>query len=372
MISRRDLERLAALEIDEGILSAYITIDPALAYDRGQALSRFKESVTRFARASENRKWLPVLEREKPKLLDYLETWPAEGRGVAIFSSEAAGIWEVHLLDVLVPSYLVVDRRPHVEILAHVLDEHPAIAAALIDGDDARIYLIEQGATAGAGRVQSYVPNRHDQGGWAQARYQRHVEFHGDRHRRKVVEELQKLYYTQPFDRLALVAVSEVATEVSAILPDPLKRLLMPPLTADFKQEGDSAILDRVRDLRMEEERRSEESLLKEIEDKTAAGGLGALGVDEVLRAVFEGRVHVLALAAGLKREGWQCRDCDYFSAERFDRCPACGGDVEQLPDVVEHALEAALRSGAKVEVVFGAARDALLAHGGLGAVLRY
>ena len=42
MVSRREVEPLARLTSDEGILTAYIRIAPRLAYDAGQPVAKLK------------------------------------------------------------------------------------------------------------------------------------------------------------------------------------------------------------------------------------------------------------------------------------------------------------------------------------------
>ena len=42
MISRQDLERLAKVKSDHGILSAYVRLDPRLRFVRRQAVAQFK------------------------------------------------------------------------------------------------------------------------------------------------------------------------------------------------------------------------------------------------------------------------------------------------------------------------------------------
>jgi peptide subunit release factor 1 (eRF1) len=55
-----------------------------------------------------------------------------------------------------------------------------------------------------------------------------------------------------------------------------------------------------------------------------------------------------------------------------LESCPVCKGTTERLADVVEYAAEQAYLSGADVNTVLGAAKDALVARGGIGATLRY
>lgn len=372
MISRKEVERLATLHSEEGILSAYIKVDPRLRYEPSQPAVKFKGALKRFARRAKDERWLAVAEREKDRVLSFLEGWDASGRGLAIFSCEPANIWEVVHLGVLVPSWVSVDTTTNTALLVQVLDEYPRFVVAVVQRDNASIYIAEQRAVGEAAEVQSHVPGQHAKGGWAQARFQRHIEFHVERHLNKVIEELHQLYYDRPFNRLAVGGTEETVNELVKMLPEPLSRRVIGTFSVDFKHQTEDEVLEQARELLHEDERRSERQLVEQLVDAAESGGRGVVGIDDTVRAVFEGRVHVLAVAEGITKEGSACQNCDYIAAGDFGRCPACGEEAEKIPDIVERAVEGAYLTGAHVETVFGEAREWLLARGGLGAVLRY
>lgn len=372
MISHKELKRLANLRSDEGILSVYLKIDPRLGYDRGQAVAKFKGALSRFQRTAADDDQLAVAEREKDRVLSFLEQGPPSGRGLAIFSSQPSDIWEVVSLDVMVPTSVSVDTTTHTSLLMQVLDEHPRFVVAVVQRDHAAIYTSQQRTADEVAEIESAVPGRHAQGGWAQARFQRHIEFHVERHLKKVVDEIEELFYERPFNRLVVGGSEEAVNELIGMLPDPLSRRVIGTFPVDLKHQTEEEVLDQARQVLREEERRSEKDLIKQIVSSAESGGRGAAGIEPTISAVREGRVHVLAVADGVTTGGFACQRCDYLSAQEFARCPVCGGDGEPIPDVIERAMEKAYSTGARVEIVFGEAREWLLARGGLGAVLRY
>jgi peptide chain release factor subunit 1 len=372
MISRKQVERLATLHSDEGILSAYIKIDPRLRYEPRQPAVKFKGALKRFARRAKDERWLAAAEREKERVLNFLEEWEATGRGLAIFSCQPANIWEVVQLGVPVPSIVSVDGTTNTGLLVQVLDEYPRFVVAIVQRDNASIYIAEQRTTDEAAAIQSNVPGQHDKGGWAQARFQRHIEFHVERHLNKVIEELHQLYYDRPFNRLAVGGTEETANELVKMLPEPLSRRVIGTFSVDFKHQNEDEILEQARELLREDERRSERRLVEQLVSAAESGGRAVVGIDETVRAVLAGRVHVLVVAEGVAKEGAACQSCDYFAAGHFKRCPACGEEAEAIPDIVERVVEGAYLTGARVETVFGEAREWLLARGGMGALLRY
>jgi peptide chain release factor subunit 1 len=371
-ITRQEIERLAQLRAEAGILSASIKIDPRLGYERNQPDQKFKGAYSRFLRTADEVA-RGVAERERDRVLEFLRGWQPRGRGLVIYSSTPAGIWEVHPLRVMVPTWVSVANTPDTAFLARVLNEYPRMAVVMLDGGDARIYLAEQGSDREVDELDVELPNRHDQGGWSQARYARHVEFHRSAHLREVADRLQDVYYERPFDRLVLVGVDEPVKEFESLLADPIRRRLIGHINVDFKQENDDQIIERVQELNREHERKAEEELVTRIQGFADAGGRGTLGLDDTLMAIVEGRAQEVAIAEGMTQDGSVCLNCDYLSAHKFERCPVCSSsEVEDLPDIVERAIECAHIKGATVNEVFGGGRESLLARGGIGAVLRY
>jgi len=119
-------------------------------------------------------------------------------------------------------------------------------------------------------------------------------------------------------------------------------------------------------------ERREEEALLLKISELADAGGQAVLGVEATLSAIGEGRVHELAVAEGISSSGRECGNCGHLDASDIDLCPRCGTTIDQVDDIVERATEKVYALGGRVEVMFGDARESLIARGGLGALLRY
>jgi peptide chain release factor subunit 1 len=272
-----------------------------------------------------------------------------------------------------VPSYVTVANEPNTQFLIRILDEMPMMAALLLDGGDARLYLGEQGAAVEASRHSEELPSRHAQGGWSQARFQRHVDFHHSKVLREMADQVTSLFYKKAFGRLVLVGVDSATKELEGMLSDPVRQRVIGHLPADFKGENDSHILERAGELAQDQERSGEVALVSEIANNAGVHGKGVLGFDDTLLALIEGNVDTLVVADGLTSEGSLCLNCDYFSAQKFSQCPNCSSaQCEDLNDVAEHAIEYAYLKSSQVNVVFGAASEMLQTRGGIGALLRY
>lgn len=373
MITRQELAGLAALRHEEGIVSAFVAYRARLMHQRSHPATGFKSAAKRFLQKSSDARWKAALEREEGRVLAALDQRKPEGRGIVFFACEPAGLWEVRTLAVPIPTFVTVETTPHTALLAQILDEFPRFAVVLVQKDRARLYLSEQADASEVGEIASEVEGVHSQGGWSQARFQRHIEEQVHDHFKKILEELTRLDRETPFKRLVVGGPEQPVSDFLKVLPAPLAQRVIGTFTVDLKHEGDDEILASARRVLEEDERRSESEMVRQLLDAAHSGGAGVIGLEGTVSALLEGRVRTMLVAGGNAKDGAVCPHCDYFEARLFRRCPLCGAEADEAPDVVELAMERAILSGAHVEALFGEAKDALLEQGhGVGALLRY
>jgi peptide chain release factor subunit 1 len=373
MIKYEQLKQLEQIRGEEGIVSLYLKVEPRLMFEEAQPLIKFKEACKHFISPGQDPGKLKALEREKHRILDYLQSWIVRGRGLVIFACQPIGLFEIIHLDVPIPTCLEVDPTPKISILFQVLAEYPPFVVALVQKDRASIYVAEQRHCDKKTEIESEVHGWHSQGGWSQSRFQRHIDSQVNAHLRKVVDDLERMYYaTFSFGALAIGGTDETTKELIKLLPDPLVRRVIGVFAIDSKHETEEEMLNKAQGLFEEHERQCEKELVDRIVNESRSGGHGVLGIDATIPTLLQGRVQKLVIADGTTQEGSVCQKCDYLSICTFDRCPKCGGALDQTADIVDHAVERAYLSGAHVETVFGDAGRSLLAEGGIGALLRY
>jgi peptide chain release factor subunit 1 len=371
MISHKEIERLANLKSDQGILTAYLRIDPRLRFVRQQAAAQFKGALKAAQRRIQGGRWKDALERESAHVLNFLANREPAGRGMVIFSCRPEGLWENLQLEVPLPSVVDVDTTTKTGILAETLEALPRFVVAVLQRNKARIYIAEQGRSQQQLQIATEVPGQHDQGGWSQMRFQRHIDFHVAEHLKTVADELKKLAEARPF-KLALGGTEETVDEMLKTLSEPIARSVIGRFPVDYKHDSEQQILQRAELLLQKQEQFEESQLVDQLFDAAKSQMQGVLGVEPTLSALIEEKVRTLLLVDGLAVEGSVCTRCDYFSAHQFTACPLCGANAERR-DITDRAVEKAILTGAAAEVVSSSeTRDRLLAEGGLGALLRY
>jgi peptide chain release factor subunit 1 len=252
-----------------------------------------------------------------------------------------------------------------------VADEQGRYCVVFVNKDESRLLMISMGNVEEDRSISDEVPGRHDQGGWSQARYQRHHDFHVVEHLKRTLTALNDYLKSRPFQRLIVAGPEEVAAEFTSLLPTPLMDRLVatvPSPARVSREEMMEAIMPAIEGF----ERSEEEALIHRVSELADAGGNAVLGMETTLRAVGDGRVHELALAEGISAAGQECLGCGYLDAENLADCPRCGSRLERVEDIVERAAESVYAQGGRVEVLFGEARESLIARGGLGALLRF
>ncbi len=290
-------------------------------------------------------------------------------RGLALFSSSGAGLWEDVSLPQPVRDGIEIGTRPRLLPLEALLERFETFCTVVADRERARILYAAAGRIEEVTQVVGDVPGWHDQGGWSQARFQRHIRDHAQRHLRRVSEMLLSLARRRPFDRLILAGADELVAELERELHDYVRRKVVERTTMPITVTAAEVLEHCLRvEVRLEADREAEavDRLSHEVR---AATGRVVSGLKDTLAALEAGRVEVLVVAYDLRQEGVRCDACGHLDTEG-ERCAVCGGRLAREDQLVEHAVESALRQRCRVETVAGAPR--LHEIGGIGALLRF
>lgn len=355
---------------EDGVLSVYLDVNPAHMEREGfeaTLLDLWKPLRQQVKNtAAETR-----VEEEIARVNEYVRSWDEPpGRSVAMFSCAPLDAFLPVALEVPVTDGAHFGPRPYLVPLIGALDEYERYCVALVDKERARIFTVWLGEIRDRIEIEDVVPGRSAAGGWSQARYARHREWHVHEHMRHVAERLWSLDRRVRFHRLIVGGPDEALVALKEALP----RSLAGKVVGEFAGEmfaTDAEIVARVKDIETQIERAGERSLVEEILERAPKGELAALGWDDTLTALVEGRVHRLALVEGLTAEGFECPEGHAIVRERAGRCPYCGAEMRPTPDLAARAVRLALATGARIEFVRGDAAELLRPHGA-GAILRY
>lgn len=291
------------------------------------------------------------VERDAERFLAFVrELERGSTRGVALFSASADGLWEEVLVPRPLSDLVTVAPQPYLLPLEALLETYESFCTVLVDREKARVFFASVGRIEEETDVFDEVPGQHDQGGWSQARFQRHIEVHVQDHLRRVADLLLRYSERRPFDHLIIAGPEELLPHFERELHDYLRRRIAARVTLPMAATVDE-VLERSLQVEEELEARREREILEQVRAQAAAGQSAVLGLEAVLEALNRGRVGTLVVPFGLTREGVRCPRCGWLDV-RGELCAGCRAKVETVPDVVDAAVATALRQGARVETL--------------------
>ena len=290
-------------------------------------------------------------------------------RGLAMFSCEAHGLWEVIPLPVPVRSQLVINHTPYVAQLESVIDEYKPFGLLLADKQRARMFVFELGELADKSELFEQLPRHDDDGGvWRKDHVSQHSAEMAHQHLRHAADVAFHVFQQQDFDRLIIGAPDELANELEGDLHPYLRERVVARITVPIGASDDD-IRQAALEVEARVERQKEAEVVERLRSAVGSGRRGVAGLGPVLQALVERRVDWLLVSQGFEAPGWRCDACDYIGTVGR-RCPVCQAEMHQVDDVVEEAIEEALRQSCRVEIcVDNADLDVL---GRIGALLRY
>jgi peptide subunit release factor 1 (eRF1) len=370
-----DALRLLASHHDEnGVLSVYLDIDPALAGREGYEailIGLWKPVASRLQDAG----LLGRLEYEIAGVTDEVRSWAQPpGRSVAMFFGSASGLRAVIPLRFPMRSMARFEPRPVLAPLIAALDEHRRYGVVMFDKAHARLITVFLGAVEEEITLQADIVARTDVGGWGgylQSRYARHREHHLAAHARRTIEHLWAIDRSRPMHGVILSGPEEPLAVLRRMLPKALARSVVATVSLDMSMPVDQ-VLERVTDIDAAARLHEDEGTVARIaEEASVPGGLATVGWDDTLQALGEGRVHMVVLPQGAKAAGVECPQEHFLAVSPIERCPLCGERLLVSEDVVETAIRAAMHTDALVHFVAGPP-GGLLGRYGVVALLRF
>ena len=242
-----------------------------------------------------------MLERDMERIAAYLEgEVRPSANSIAIFACDAAELFEAVQLDAPVKDHwLYVGDQPHLYPLARVLARYPRYAVVLADTNRTRILVVAHGEVAQDTPVEGVKTRRTTQGGWSQARYQRHVENYHLHHIKDVIERLEKIVQQEGVERIVISGDPVVIPLVREQMPKPLAEKVIDEISLD-SEAPQADVLSATMESLKDAESKSDREKVDAVVGAYRAGGLGVVGPDATLLAMTNGQVDELLIAASL------------------------------------------------------------------------
>jgi peptide chain release factor subunit 1 len=371
------LRELAEFRAEKGCaISLYLDLDPHIVPTAGDADARVSSLLAEGERhAGADGRGLThdqrvALKADFDRIREYFESeFDRDGaRGLAIFSAGLDNVWRPRALIDSVPDKVHVGREFHVAPLVPLVGRGEGAIVAVVSRERGDLLRLSSGRLGEIADRTVDVPGQHDQGGWSQSRFQRHIEKLVGEHLREVAEELDRRIRGMSSPKVIVVCSDDTRAEFEELLSKETKGAIVGWSNAEAHAspadllELASPILEKAR-------ARDEGEVVERWREEAGRGGRAASGWSETLEAASDERIDVLLYAENVDREAWQCPACGRLSADG-GQCPLDGTGMEQRDDGLDLAVHQTVAHGGTVWAIT-AHRD-LDPTEGIGALLRY
>lgn len=271
-------------------------------------------------------------------------------RGLVIYSCGAEGLWEMIPMRVPIENRLFVDFKPQVAPLMEVLSSYQRICVLVTDQKTARILKVHAGEIAEQPGIMDAVLKHHTQGGWEQTKLQRRHDKQVREHLKHAADATLDYFKQEHFDRIAIGISDELWPELEKVLHPYLRERLEGRFSLDIDATTDE-VMAKVTLMEETHRNKDRESMLESLGPELDAGKVFVGGLDDVLQMLNQRRVDLLLVEEGYHTAGRHCPACNTLEhGEKI--CPTCGQSVDQVKDVVEAAMELAVRQDALVKTI--------------------
>jgi peptide chain release factor subunit 1 len=371
-VTRETLRDLAAFRDPTGCaVSIYVDLDPSSVPTIPDMQTKFSALLAEAEKEAEGRS----ASREcRLALRDALARirafWNGElerdgAHGFAIFAAGGDGYFRALPLAAPVGDSVEISPTLHLEPLAGVVEREQALVA-VVSRERGTLYELDAGGLREVADESEEQPGQHDQGGWSQARYQRHIDHLVHRHLKTVGGELDRRLRGRGV-RLVIVGPEEMRGEFEGALASETRAAILGWTTVEA-HAGPPAVLAAVRPLLDEARARASANVLARWQEEHGRGGRATGGWTETLRAASDARVDALLLSEGANRRVWQCPRCGRASTGG-GACPLDGTALEERADGADVAIHQVLvNAGDLVRV----GRGPLDGVDGIAALLRF
>ena len=379
--TNKQLDRLARERSGSPVVTLYLKLEPR-DRERGKFLIKLKNRIKAAERAVEkmdfDRTERDAIAADLKRVQDHL-VHPGQlphGQGLAIFASKQRKLWEVVQLPVVHRSRLTVSRAPLVRELAGIEDEVGKLLVGVVDRTHARFFRVTafDAVQLGAelvteGNEERPRLGRRQGAGMGEHTYHNRIRNAQQRHLEAAAARLFDLSRREAYQGVILLGPGSTPEQVAAFLHQYVFERLLGVGTLGPKDASTSMVWEAALEVRANFEREREAAVIAEMKEGVARGW-AVNGVADTLTALAHGKVRTLLVHGETTRAGFRLRGSGRLVVPGENAAWKGEGDPEPVTDVIDEALEEALRQQLDINVLYDPA--AQKAVDGLGALLRF
>jgi peptide subunit release factor 1 (eRF1) len=353
------------------VLSLYLQLDPGRRAG-GAWQSGFASLATAALKRTSNRREREAMKDEFDRIESVLHgELPTLGRGVVFFVCRPMGLWRQIAVSVPLPDGLYFGARPHIRPLVRTRDEHDRFVLLLLSQERSRFFISQIGQVEEVFQVRGQSIRR--------VLADRTARTSRDGLATDATESEARLFahvaelVVKQFEGRYLLVSGPPALRAAFLenLSKEMRHCVSGTFAVDI-HAGPSEVAAAAESAQRAIEEREEITTLTRMIEAGPQGS--AWGESLTLAALRDRRVMTLVVDDIFAKPGARCGNCGGLWDTISDNCPACGSNaLEAVEDIVEVAIEEALKQRSALELVRSdPARRLMSDRGVMAALLRW
>lgn len=372
-----ELRDLAGFEAENGFaVSLYLDLDPRTVPTAGDAHTRLNSLLDGAAKANGDKarelshQRRLALREDLERIRRYFEAeFERDGaHGLAIFCAGLDNVWRPLPLTEVVPDGIKVGRLLYLAPLVPLVGRGEGALVLVVSREQGRFYRLRAGRLEDLADHFEEQPRRHDQGGWAQARLQRHADELVHEHLKRVAEELDRFVRRLRKPQVVVIASEETWGEFERLLSQEGRSVIAGVAHAEAHAQPPELLSIAAPVLERWQAGR-ETAVVDRWSEELGRNGRAVAGWQATFEAASDARVELLLFREGANHAAKRCPACGRLSVGG-SKCPLDGTQLDDSADGLDLAVHQTLAHGGRVWAVRH--RDDLDDKDGIGALLRF
>src|SRR6266576_3755379 len=374
MVTWSLLRELAGFRAEKGCaISLCLNLDPSEVPTAGDAQTRMNSMLN--AADKTDRTDLTHEQRSALKAdFERIATWFDDdferdgSQGLAVFAAGLDNFWRTLPLPQPVRDSAKVGCDFYLAPLVPLVSRGDGTIVAVVGREQGQLYRLRAGRLEEIAEHYDEQPGQHDQGGWSQSRYQRHIEKLVQEHLKGLAQELDRSKRQLQSPKVVLVCSEEMRSEFKDALSAEVRAALVGWAPAQA-QAGPAEILQAVTPVLEEAESKDEAEVIERWREEAGRNARAASGWEQTLEAASDARVELLLFQEGADRPAFRCPACGRAEVSEGS-CPLDGTRLEPTDAGLDLAVHQTLAHGGAVWAIRH--HQDLAPAEGIGALLRF
>jgi peptide subunit release factor 1 (eRF1) len=358
-------------------LSVYLNVDQTQSGNLNRGFEgRLEKMVSNLQEQIDNTADHERFSRAALRMRDYISTYSPSGKAIVLFYDAVDEFFWHQDLGFAVTDQIRWGHELFLQPFAAALDQLEAYGVVLADRARSRFFVVSLGDIEEVARddgndkrvrhIRTAGFNNPD----SSSRIQRKADNQIRTNLRRLTKEIDEVTKARRLHRLILAGTPEITKELRSLLPLRLSSNVIGETEISI-HAGAAEVFVSTAKIAAAYEHATELEKVNKVITSAAKNGKAVVGLARTLNAINSGRAWEVIYAGGFLSPGYECPTCSALFSERATSCPYCGAKPQSVRDVVERAVEHALRKQARIEVVTADASEALQRAGGIGAFLK-